>query len=431
MSFDFTPNNPTGYHKIDLSDAAQREMCLRLIEIKNEMVARELQFRDFYATDKRAGGRRDDSSKSPDFERVWRNSKLDQAQFVFYDGWKVPKAGFLEVDFVALTKPDLPLPSPDRTHDQEFQLFLDSLKSEDATERQKITSLRRYSNTNVFTCHQLATLLAYFNGTELRVEVCVIGYARTVDWHGFRNLVMTLQVAEVRLLQNRLGSVNLFDDVMAVGFYELDLARSTDRFVMQELLHLASVEPGDNIVDCTYQGIDYTVGATWIKDVPNSGVISLYYCREQQVIEKVFTDGSWGSGGSPYHTKEDGTEFGAASWSTYSPKWLQKYCEPNPQAGPSPCCQPRETAWVGAYKIRRVKLKMAEKFQDPKRMFKAMDRDGGGSLDRKELAMGLFALGVWLNPSELEMLLTTLDEDGGGDIDFGEFVSFWNNTTFD
>ena len=133
MSFDFTPNNPTGFHKIDLSDSAQRDICLRLVEIKNEMVARELQFREFYSKNKRAGGVRDDSSKSTDFERVWRNGKLDQATFVFYDGWKVPKSGFLEVDFVALTKPDLPPPS----QEQEFQKFFDSLKSQDITERQK------------------------------------------------------------------------------------------------------------------------------------------------------------------------------------------------------------------------------------------------------------------------------------------------------
>ncbi len=149
------------------------------------------------------------------------------------------------------------------------------------------------------------------------------------------------------------------------------------------------------------------------------------------MIEKVFSNGSWDSEGSPFHTKEDGTEFGPASWSTYTPKWLQKYCETYPQAGPTPCCQPRETGWVGAYKIRRIKLKMTEKFKDPKRMFNAIDRDGGGSLDRKELAMGLFSLGVWLSPSELEMLLATLDKDGGGDVDFGEFESFWNSTSFD
>jgi hypothetical protein len=431
VSFDFTPNNPTGYYKLDLSDPAQRDICQRLVETKNEMAARELQLREFYATDKRAGGGRNNSSKHLDFELVWRNSKLDQAQFVFFDGWKVPRSGVLEVDFVALTKPDLPASCPRYTHNQVFQLFFDSLKSHDTTERQKIVSLRHYSNTHVFTCHQVAVLLAFFKGAELRVEACIICFARTVDWHGFRNLAMTLQPEEIRMLHNRIGTVNLFDDLMAVGFYELDLAQSTDRFVMQELLHLASTEPGENIVNCTYRGIDYTIGAAWIKDVPNTGIISLYYCRQQHVIEKVFTDGSWGSEGSPYHRKEDGTAFSPDSWSTHTPKWLQKYCEQNPQAGPSPCPQPCDTVWVGAHKIRRVKLKMEKKFQDPECMFKAMDRDGGGLLNRKELAMGLFALGVWLNPSELDMLLTTLDENGSGDIDFSEFVSFWNSTSFD
>ena len=30
-----------------------------------------------------------------------------------------------------------------------------------------------------------------------------------------------------------------------------------------------------------------------------------------------------------------------------------------------------------------------------------------------------------------QILLETLDSDGGGDIDFAEFLSFWNAYTFD
>ena len=138
---------------------------------------------------------------------------------------------------------------------------------------------------------------------------------------------------------------------------------------------------------------------------------------------------------------------------------------------------------------------MLEKYSDPKKMFKAMDRDGGGSLgtffppskalfmeqlllmpgahktnavariDRKELAMGLFALEIWLHPKELQCLLDILDEvrfsapahnicsvhsisatagravlsltvasslqDGGGDIDFDEFKNFWDAYNFE
>jgi hypothetical protein len=94
-----------------------------------------------------------------------------------------------------------------------------------------------------------------------------------------------------------------------------------------------------------------------------------------------------------------------------------------------------------AHKMRRIKSKMTEKFTDPKKMFNAMDKDGGGSLginfppdnnrkndafgarqhaaahngadaDRKELAMGLFGLGIWLHPKELQCLLDILDKVG-------------------
>ena len=35
-----------------------------------------------------------------------------------------------------------------------------------------------------------------------------------------------------------------------------------------------------------------------------------------------------------------------------------------------------------AHKMRRIKGKMLEKFSDPKKMFYAMDKDGGGSLGK-------------------------------------------------
>jgi len=53
--------------------------------------------------------------------------------------------------------------------------------------------------------------------------------------------------------------------VMAVDYYELDLARQSHRWVMQELLHLAAVEPGNNMVECSLEGIDFDVPAGWLK----------------------------------------------------------------------------------------------------------------------------------------------------------------------
>lgn len=45
--------------------------------------------------------------------------------------------------------------------------------------------------------------------------------------------------------------------VMAVGYHEFDLAVTEERFVAQELVHLAMVEPGENMVDCQYNGVDF------------------------------------------------------------------------------------------------------------------------------------------------------------------------------
>jgi len=39
--------------------------------------------------------------------------------------------------------------------------------------------------------------------------------------------------------------------------------------------------------------------------------------------------------------------------------------------------------------------------------------------------VGLFRLGIWLQPPELNALMEKLDEDGGGEIDLDEFVAWY------
>ncbi len=131
------------------------------------------------------------------------------------------------------------------------------------------------------------------------------------------------------------------------------------------------------------------------------------------------------------HLREDGEPFGDSSWSTFMPTWLTKHCKAEPETGPKPCPQPYNDGWVMSYKLRRIKQLMMDKFGDARSLFSALDRDGGGSLDRKELATGLYQLGIWLSPKELQALLDTLDKDGGGDIDIGELELFWKAYNFD
>ena len=57
--------------------------------------------------------------------------------------------------------------------------------------------------------------------------------------------------------------------------------------------------------------------------------------------------------------------------------------------------QPAGNDWVRQARMRRIKAKMLKIAKKPKQMFELLDTDGGGSLDSKELAVGLFRLGIW------------------------------------
>ena len=56
-------------------------------------------------------------------------------------------------------------------------------------------------------------------------------------------------------------------------------------------------------------------------------------------------------------------------------------------------------------------------------VFRSMDHDGGGTLDREELEWGLRKFGCQLKGSELDMVVSVFDSDGGGTIDFKEFAA--------
>ena len=62
---------------------------------------------------------------------------------------------------------------------------------DEAIELQKI---REWSNRNLFTCDQISQLLKRFRTDKSRVELMVTVFARTLDWHGFSNLVLLLSL---------------------------------------------------------------------------------------------------------------------------------------------------------------------------------------------------------------------------------------------
>ena len=83
--------------------------------------------------------------------------------------------------------------------------------------------------------------------------------------------------------------------------------------------------------------------------------------------------------------------------------------------------------WVPAAKKFKIKEKLQDKFSSAEECFNTLDADGGGSLDRTEVAKGLRGVGIWLHPNELFALLQFLDEDGSGSVEIDELESFWNS----
>lgn len=59
-------------------------------------------------------------------------------------------------------------------------------------------------------------------------------------------------------------------------------------------------------------------------------------------------------------------------------------------------------------------------------VFKSFDRDGSGSIDRRELARLLEALGQALSEEELEIALGAVDANRSGRISWDEFKAWWS-----
>ena len=378
-SFSFTRKNPTGHYKLRLDESTEREICLRLIECRGEQSKRLSQLESYY---KNRTGKRDP------IERVWRNCKFNKRQMDFDMSWKVPEKGVLEFDFVSLRKPGA---DEEPLSDEDFFAYCQKelasfLKYEE--EARFVAAVRRWSETTVFTCKQLRRLLRPLKTPLARVEIVVIGFSRTVDWHSYKFIQHELSVNEFKELRHRIGLVNLWDESCACDYYELDLADPEQRWICQEILHLGVIEPGENMGECMYDGVDFTITAAWLTDTPRRGLLQVYYNREAKIIRKIREKGAWDHDRSPFYkdgsvTNNNTVVFPATSyqWSgapIFMPLWLKKFCKDSDGM----LHEPPDNGWIREHKLRRIVAKLKEKFPTAKAAMKKLDRDGGGDLDR-------------------------------------------------
>jgi hypothetical protein len=235
-------------------------------------------------------------------------------------------------------------------------------------------------------------IMQYFRDDSLKVESLVILFSRIIDYPGFLRLVKALDGPKQILLRKRIGSHNLYIDCNAVGFHELDLTDPQQRYVCGRLVDLAVIEPGENMCGCRYNEIDFDVPSSWLQEIPQKGVFTVFYCRSAQVIKKIFQK-------------------------------IPEQCIPNNLD----LLSPSGTEWVMQAKRSRIKLKLSLAFTNVEEAFNKMDEDGGGSLSRLEFSRGLRMLGVQVTAYELLELVDLLDEDGSGFIELEEMVSFWES----
>jgi hypothetical protein len=264
-SFSFTRNNATGHYRLNLEDPLDRELCMRLVECYNEQRARLRQL------DKDCALRRQDIACDK-VERIWRNLKINNKTIGFSPSWRVPHTGRLQVDFVVVKKP---APGSNPMSGNQFREWccdeLDHLSHE---QEKLVNAIRLKSNTFFFSCEQVVRLLRKLTLPVLRVELCVIAFARTIDFHNFKHLLDYMTVGEASSLQLRLGLINLWDESMAVGFYELDLTMSEHRWVCLELLFLVSEEsPGGKLTDTSYEMVDFEVLPSFIPSLASASIM--------------------------------------------------------------------------------------------------------------------------------------------------------------
>lgn len=64
-----------------------------------------------------------------------------------------------------------------------------------------------------------------------------------------------------------------------------------------------------------------------------------------------------------------------------------------------------------------------EELSEFKEIFNLVDKDGGGSITKEELADLMETLRIQSKPEEIEMMINEIDKDKSGSIDFEEFVT--------
>lgn len=224
----FTPANASGHYRLDLAKAPEREVAMRLMEIRNA----EREWAGSLPPPKGLLAVCADEVA----EKHMRNITIDGDKVIMTRDFKLPKDGILSLDFTSIRKPQPGACTVD--HD-----FVRTLRALPHSER--LAAAKEILGQRVVTLKQIKHLMKDWAQLPAdRVQLLVLSFARIVEYRGFFQLTDLLTKEEYSLLQRRLGLHNIYDPFSSVHYFELNLALPEHREVVAHIVRLAVLEPG-------------------------------------------------------------------------------------------------------------------------------------------------------------------------------------------
>ena len=411
-------NFSNGHYNIDLSLTSLRNIAMRLQTLKNNLVKEETMALE--SLNKKGMP----FSVLDSIELVWRNLMLDGVHTKYSDLWLLPHKGILQLDFVDIRRADSEQKamSDDEFRSNIMEKWLSKSKLLRLTLMQpnrKLALLQEIAMSKFFLCHQIVEMIMHFSPTEhseIRVEIFVLCWSRTIDWHGLRNVLAVMTPRERSALQYRIGALNLYDEMMAVGFYELELDRIDERFLFLEFIRLTQVEPGSMMSRLCLDGAEWSIQVvetmydTDNSVIPRTGLATFFFVRTSEVIEVVLKQGAY------HHSRNFPLD---VTKSTFCADWVRPFCSTGQ-------CLPSGTAWIQPWLDRNVIMKMQQKFESAGKVLDQLEVSDDQCFSMEQMISTVASFGIWFYPLEYQSLLINLDTNNNGRISIDTFQAFWS-----
>lgn len=293
----FNVENPTGQHRLDLSNAADSAILERVGLL------------DAWETATRARLGRTDTSQLGDGSHV-RNATFQERPLpANLAEWNMPEAGRLELDYASSRRPPAGAKALDDATWEDILAALSRqatasehipLRMECLVVDSRLQALRAISHEIAVTSGQLRRLLDVLPTEAARADAVVTMFTRVTDMENevlFRSRLGGH--AELQRVRHRLGHANYFPFLHPErSAVSLDLTRSDERLAASLLVTLAFKENAANLRNCSYVRADGSVDAmvagapkSWeaAAKVPKEGVFHASYAcapSERKVVER-------------------------------------------------------------------------------------------------------------------------------------------------